>query len=50
MGKEEGQLVQPFFAIAQRICLNIPREGGHKIPETVVMAAVKFAVLPPLGG
>lgn len=22
-----------FFAIAQRICLNIPREGGHKIPR-----------------
>lgn len=31
--KKRGQLVQPFFAIAQRICLNIPREGGHKIPR-----------------
>ena len=48
-GKEEGQLVQPFFAIAQRICLNIPREGGHKIPRPSLWPPWSLQSSPPWG-
>lgn len=38
-----------FFAIAQRICLNIPREGGHKIPRPSLWPPWSLQSSPPWG-
>lgn len=41
---------QPFFRHCSANMSKHSKGGRTQNPETVVMAAVKFAVLPPLGG
>lgn len=48
--KEEGAVGAAFFRHCSANMSKHSKGGRTQNPETVVMAAVKFAVLPPLGG
>ena len=48
--KEGGSWCSPFFRHCSANMSKHSKGGRTQNPETVVMAAVKFAVLPPLGG
>ena len=50
MGKRRGAVGTTFFRHCSANMSKHSKGGRTQNPETVVMAAVKFAVLPPLGG
>ena len=50
MGKRRGAVGAAFFRHCSANMSKHSKGGRTQNPETIVMAAVKFAVLPPLGG